>query len=63
MGAESETDCSDLEVDVRAKSDSDSPHVVNSDLADGDSISSGAALISDRLVTNHQETKQAPIDA
>ena len=43
-GAESETDCSALDVDVRAKSDSD-----------GDRFGSGAAVISDRLVTDHQE--------
>jgi hypothetical protein len=52
-GAESETDCSDLDVDVRAKSDSDPPHVADSELAD--SIGSGAALVSDRLVTDHQD--------
>jgi hypothetical protein len=54
-GAESETDCSDLDVDVIAKSDSDPPHVADSDPADGESSGSGAALISDRLVTNHQD--------
>jgi hypothetical protein len=43
-GAESETDCSALDVDVRAKSDSD-----------GDRFGSGAAVISGRLVTDHQE--------
>lgn len=52
-GAESETDYSDL--DIRAKSDSDPLHVTDSELADGDGFGSGAALISDRLVTNHQD--------
>ena len=54
-GAESETDCSDLDIDVRAKSDSDPPHVSDSELADGDGFSSGDVLISDRLVTDHQD--------
>jgi hypothetical protein len=54
-GAESETDCSDLDVDVRAKSDSDPSHVADSELANGDGFGSGAALISDRLVTDHQD--------
>jgi hypothetical protein len=56
-GAESETDCSDLDlnVDVRAKSDSDPPHVADSELADGDGFGLGAALISNRLVTDHQD--------
>jgi hypothetical protein len=53
--AESETDCSDLDVDVRAKSDSDPPHVADSELADGDGFGSGAALISDCIVTDHQD--------
>jgi hypothetical protein len=54
-GAESETDCSNLDVDVRAKSDSDSLHVADSELVDGDGFGSGAALISDGLVTDHQD--------
>jgi hypothetical protein len=53
--AESETDCSDLDVDVRAKSDSDPPHVTDSELADGDGFGSGAALISDCIITDHQD--------
>jgi hypothetical protein len=52
-GAESKTDCSDLDVDVRAKNDSDPPHVADSELADGSGSGSGAALISDCLVTDH----------
>lgn len=54
-GAESGTDCSDLDLDVRAKSDSEPPDVADSELADGDGFSSGAALTSDRLVTDHQD--------
>jgi hypothetical protein len=54
-GAESETDCGDLDVNVRAKSDSDPPHVADSELADGDGFASEAALISGRLVTDYQD--------
>ena len=54
-GAESETDCSNLGVDVRAKSDSDLLHLADSELADGDGISSGAALIYSRLVVDRQD--------
>jgi hypothetical protein len=54
-GAESKTDCSDLDVDVRAKSDSALLHVADSELADGDGIGSEAALIYNRLVTDHQD--------
>jgi hypothetical protein len=38
--AESETDCSDLDVDARSKSDSNPPHAADSELADGGSFSS-----------------------
>ena len=54
-GAESETDCSDLDVDVTEKSDSNPPHVADSNVADGDSSGSGVTLISDRLATDHQD--------
>ena len=54
-GAESETDCSDLDVDVRAKSESHRPRVVDSELVDGDAFDSGAALASDRLVPSYQD--------
>ncbi|KAL5325334.1 hypothetical protein ACEPPN_006459 [Leptodophora sp. 'Broadleaf-Isolate-01'] len=54
-GAESETDCSDLDVDVRAKNDSDPPYVADIKLTNGDGFGSGVALISDRLVTDHQD--------
>ena len=52
--AESETDYSAVDIDVRAKSDSDPPYIADSELADGDAFGSEAALISDRLVTDHQ---------
>jgi hypothetical protein len=48
--AESETDYSNLDINIRAKSDSDTPHVADSQLVD--SFGSGAALISDCLVTD-----------
>jgi hypothetical protein len=54
-GAASETDCSDLDIDVRAKSDSDPLHVADNELPDGHCFGSRAALISDRLVTDHQD--------
>jgi hypothetical protein len=52
-GAESKTDYSDLNADVTEKSDSDPPHVIDSNIADGDSSGSGVTLISDRLATNY----------
>ncbi|KAH9205202.1 hypothetical protein DL95DRAFT_470777 [Leptodontidium sp. 2 PMI_412] len=56
-GAESETDCSDIDVDVRAKSVSDPPHVAGSELADGGGIGSGsgAVLSPGRFVTDHSD--------
>jgi len=54
-GAESETNYSDLDVDVRAKSDSDPQHITDSELADGDGFGSGATLIPDRPITDHQD--------
>ncbi|KAF4631655.1 hypothetical protein G7Y89_g6479 [Cudoniella acicularis] len=52
MGAESKTDYSDLSVDLRAKSDSNSPHVASSD--NDSSIVDGAKLqlAADRLSLN-----------
>lgn len=52
--AESDTDFSDLDIDVRAKSDFDPLHIVGRELAAGGCYS-GAALISDHLVTNHHD--------
>jgi hypothetical protein len=55
-GAESEIDCSnlDLDIDIGAKSNSDLLYIADSKLADSDSFGSGAVLISDRLVTDYQ---------
>ncbi|KAH6696527.1 hypothetical protein BKA61DRAFT_741680 [Leptodontidium sp. MPI-SDFR-AT-0119] len=57
--AESETDCSDFDVDVRAKSASDPPHVARSELVDGGGIGSGsgsgAVLSPGRFVTDHSD--------
>ena len=55
MGVESETDYGDLDVDLRAKSGSDPPHVADSGLADGNDFASGTGLTSDRLATDHQD--------
>ena len=52
-GAESETNCSDLKVDIRAKSKSNPLYVADSVLGDSDGFGLGAALISDFLA-NYQ---------
>ncbi len=49
------TTVSDLDVDITAKRDSDSLHVADCELADGDGFGSGTTRISDRLVTDHQD--------
>jgi hypothetical protein len=54
-GAESETDYSNLEGDLTAKSDSSSPHIADSDMADGEGFGSGTTYISDRIVADHQD--------
>jgi hypothetical protein len=53
VGAESETDYSDLDVDFRAKGDSNSPPVADSELADGDGFGLGTTHTLDRLVANY----------
>ena len=55
MGTESETDFSCLDIDLTAKRDSDSLHIVDSELVDGDGFGSRTTRISDRLVTDHQD--------
>jgi hypothetical protein len=55
MGSESETDYGDFDVEPTAKSDTDSPRVVDRWLADGDSFASRTASTSDRLVADHQD--------
>jgi len=54
VSAESETDYSNLEVDLTAKSDSPSPHIADSDIVDGEGFGFGTTYISDRLVADHQ---------
>jgi hypothetical protein len=44
-GAESETDYSNLKVDLTAKSDSSSPHIADSNMADGKGSGSGTTYI------------------
>jgi hypothetical protein len=53
IGAESETDYSNLNVDVTAKSASHSPHIADSDLVDGGGFSSGTTLTSARLIADY----------
>jgi hypothetical protein len=53
IGAKSKTNYSDLDVNVRAKSDSALLHVIDSELVDGDGIGLEAVLIYNRLVTNY----------
>lgn len=55
VGAESETDYSNLDVDLTTKSDSHSPHVADSDLVDGGGLGSGTTPISNRLVADSQD--------
>jgi hypothetical protein len=53
IDAISETNYSNLDVDLAAKSNLNSPHVADSELADNDGFSLGTTLISDRLVADH----------
>jgi hypothetical protein len=55
IGAESESNYSNLDIDLRAKSDSDSLHVADSELADGDGFGSGTIHTSGRLVADHPD--------
>jgi hypothetical protein len=55
IGAESETDYTDPDVDLAANSYPDSSHVADSELADGDGFGSRAALTSHCLVADHQD--------
>ncbi|PVH69523.1 hypothetical protein DL98DRAFT_598588 [Cadophora sp. DSE1049] len=55
VSAESETDYSNLEVDLTAKSDSSTPHIAESDMVDGEGFGFGTTYISDRLVADHQD--------
>ena len=53
MGAESKTDYGNLNVDLRAKTGSNPPYVVDSGLADGNDFALGTGLTSNRLATDH----------
>jgi hypothetical protein len=53
VSAESETDYSNLNIDPIAKSDSYSPYIIDSNLADSNVFSLGIILISDRPIANY----------
>lgn len=55
VSAESETDYTNLDVDLIAESDSYSLHVADSKSADGNSFGLGTTLISHRPVANYQD--------
>jgi hypothetical protein len=55
VGAESETDYSDLDVDPKAKSDSGPPSMPDDKLADGDSFDPGTTSIHSSLAANHPD--------
>jgi hypothetical protein len=52
VDAESETDYSNLDVSLRAKSDSDSLHIADSELVDGDGFGLGTTYTSNCLAAN-----------
>jgi hypothetical protein len=55
MGTESETDFSSLDIDLMAKRDSNSLHVADNELMDGDGFGSGTTVISDRVIADDQD--------
>lgn len=55
VSAESETDYSNLEVDLIAKSDFSSPYITDCDMVDGEGFDSGTVYISNRLIADHQD--------
>lgn len=55
VSAESETDYSNLNVDLTAKSDSSSPHIADSNMIDNEGFGCGTIYISDHLVADHQD--------
>jgi len=55
VGAKSETDYNDLDVDLKAKSDSNSTHVIEREPADDGGFGSRTTHTSSRLVTNHTD--------
>ena len=54
-GADSETDYTDLDIDLATKNDSYSPHVVDNKPVEGDVSSSGITRISGSRATDHQD--------
>jgi len=52
---ESETDYSNLKVDLTTKSDSSSPHIADNDMAGGEGFGSATTYISDLIVADHQD--------
>jgi hypothetical protein len=52
VGTKSDTDFSSLDVDLTAKRNSDSPHVVDNELIDSDGFGLGTTCISDCVVAN-----------
>jgi hypothetical protein len=55
VGTKSNTDFSSLDIDFTAKRDSNSPHVADNELMDGDGFGSGTTHISDRVVADDQD--------
>jgi hypothetical protein len=53
VGTKSDTDFSSLNIDLTAKRDSNSPHVADNELVDGDGFGLGTTVISDRVVADH----------
>lgn len=55
VSADSETDYSNLDVDLTAKSDSSSPHNADSNMVDDEGFGSGTTYISDYLAADRQD--------
>ena len=53
VGTESNTNFSSLDIDLIAKRDSNSPHIVDNKLVDGNGVSLRTIVISNHVVTNH----------
>ena len=53
MGTKSNTNFSSLDINLIAKRDSNSPHIVDNELVDGDGFGLGTTVISNHVVTNH----------
>jgi hypothetical protein len=52
VGTKSETDFSSLDINLTAKRGSDSPHVADNELMDGDGFSLGTTVISDCVIAD-----------